>query len=160
METCGVVHPTIEGAACISPADRTAHVQHFWRPAAFGAQPVYWPNEHYQIPFRTPLKPEVRKGLRKLAGQVKPPARARVSDPPSAHTAAALIEPTAGACKARVLAHLEAHRGQWVGGMELQRPETGGDQGLKRVRELRQEGYDIENRPTPGSRGTWQYRLR
>lgn len=158
-ESCGAAHPTITGASCISPVDRTAHVQHFWKPPAFGAQAVYWPNSSYEIPFRTPLKAEVRKGLSELVRKARIPSRARVSDPPSAHLAAALIEPVAGPCKAKVLAYLEAHRGKWVGGMELQQPETGGDQGLKRVRELRQEGHNIINRPAPGSRGTWQYKL-
>ena len=156
-ETCGATHPEFPGATCISPTDRTAHLQHFWKPPAFGAGPMYWKNEDYQPPFRTPLRSEVRKGLKALVKQARVP-RARTVDPPSAHVAADLIEPVAETCKANVLAYLEEHRGQWVSGQELAQPETGGDQGLKRVRELRQEGHNIENRPTPGRRGTWQYR--
>lgn len=157
-EVCGAVHPEIADATCISPSDRTTHVQHFWKPPAFGADALYWPNEDYVPQFRHPLKTEVRRGLRKLAAQTRSP-RARVSDPVSAHIAADQIEPAAGQCKANVLAYLQDHRGQWVDGNELETPVTGGDQGLKRLRELRADGHNIENRPHPRGRGTWQYRL-
>lgn len=44
-------------------------------------------------------------------------------------------------CRQRVLQALM--RGDWVPLYELQRPEIGGTDASRRVRELREEGYDI-----------------
>lgn len=60
----------------------------------------------------------------------------------------------------QVLAYLKDHKNGWVDGPNLANEEVGGSEGLKRLRELRADGYRIEQRrhPSPG-RDIWQYRL-
>lgn len=63
--------------------------------------------------------------------------------------------------KEQVLAVLSEARGAWVDGPNLANEQVGGSEGLKRLRELRDDdGYPIEARrhPEPG-RDIWQYRL-
>ncbi len=60
----------------------------------------------------------------------------------------------------QVLDYLQARAGQWVNGPELANETVGGSEGLKRLRELRAEGYPILERKHPDqSRTIWQYRL-
>lgn len=48
----------------------------------------------------------------------------------------------------------------WVNGPELATEEIGGSEGLRRVRELADEGYKIETRRHPDpARDIWQYRI-
>jgi hypothetical protein len=48
----------------------------------------------------------------------------------------------------------------WIDGPRIASPEVGGSEGLKRLRELREEGHKIENRRHPNKdRDVWQYRL-
>jgi hypothetical protein len=62
--------------------------------------------------------------------------------------------------KEQVLAMLVRRRGEWVNGTELATAEVGGSEGLKRLRELRAEGYPIELRQHPDpNRDIFQYRL-
>ena len=62
--------------------------------------------------------------------------------------------------KQQVLIYLQTHRGQWVDGPTLATESIGGSEGLKRLRELRLEGYAIETRKHPDpARDIWQYRL-
>lgn len=50
--------------------------------------------------------------------------------------------------------------GGWVEGWVLHHPLTGGSEGLRRVRELRAEGHEIEMRAHPDkNRDSRQYRL-
>lgn len=60
----------------------------------------------------------------------------------------------------QVLNRLSEAGGGWVDGPDLANAQIGGSEGLKRVRELRMDGYDIEMRkhPDPG-RAIWQYRM-
>jgi hypothetical protein len=64
--------------------------------------------------------------------------------------------------KEQVLAHLTEHIGTWVDGPALANEEVGGSEGLKRLRELRQERPDLvikmRQHPDP-ERDIWQYRL-
>lgn len=60
--------------------------------------------------------------------------------------------------KAQVRAFLIDHLGEWVDGVELANEQVGGSEGLKRLRELRDEGYLIQKRQKPGS-DQYQYRL-
>lgn len=46
----------------------------------------------------------------------------------------------------------------WVPGWTLSRPEVGGTEGLRRLRELRKDGVDIEMRRIDGSMA-FEYRL-
>ena len=48
--------------------------------------------------------------------------------------------------------------GEWHDGYALCHPGIGGSEGLRRLRELREDGHDIEMRRVPG-RNTRQYRL-
>jgi hypothetical protein len=61
----------------------------------------------------------------------------------------------------QVLARLREANGEWVDGTELCTAEVGGSEGLKRLRELRQDGgYDIKMRRHPSvDRDIFQYRL-
>lgn len=62
--------------------------------------------------------------------------------------------------KELVLNYLQARKGQWVDGPQLANPEVGGSEGLRRFRELRAEGYPVEERRHPNSkRAVRQYRL-
>lgn len=58
--------------------------------------------------------------------------------------------------KQRVYAALKSRR--WTPGFELTTPEVGGSEGLRRLRELRADGYDIKvRRSTDGD--YFEYRL-
>lgn len=60
--------------------------------------------------------------------------------------------------KQQVLEYLMARKGEWVDGPEIATEEVGGSEGLKRLRELRAEGYVIFNRKHPDpARDIWQY---
>jgi len=60
----------------------------------------------------------------------------------------------------QVLRRLREAGGGWVDGSELATAEVGGSEGLKRLRELRAEGWPIEERRHPDPRrAVWQYRL-
>lgn len=62
--------------------------------------------------------------------------------------------------KAQVLAKLKQYEGQWLNGTELATEEVGGSEGLKRLRELRADGFPIERRQHPDrGRDIYQYRL-
>lgn len=58
--------------------------------------------------------------------------------------------------KQAVLAALRPRR--WTPGHALTTPEVGGSEGLRRVRELRADGFDIKSRQIEGS-SAFEYRL-
>lgn len=61
--------------------------------------------------------------------------------------------------KGQVLAHLIANRNVWIDGPDLSNEEVGGSEGLRRLRELIEEGRPIESRRHPNpNRDIWQYR--
>lgn len=61
---------------------------------------------------------------------------------------------------ARVLQQLRLYSGGWVRGVELARPDVGGLRFGGRIHELRQLGYDIEDKPDPsGKTRVHLYRL-
>jgi len=60
----------------------------------------------------------------------------------------------------QVLVYLRHYANQWVPGPDLANAAVGGSEGLKRLRELRQEGHDIRMRKHPDpSRDIWEYML-
>lgn len=60
----------------------------------------------------------------------------------------------------QVLRYLEDRLDQWVDGTELATEKVGGSEGLKRLRELRQDGHIIKMRAHPDrTRSIFQYRL-
>lgn len=62
--------------------------------------------------------------------------------------------------KEQVLRKLQQSPGEWIDGPMLANVVVGGSEGLKRLRELRLEGYPIEMRKHPDpDRDIWQYRL-
>ena len=62
--------------------------------------------------------------------------------------------------KDKVLQLLRENLNVWIEGPEIANPEVGGSEGLKRVRELREEGHQIESKPHPNKkRDVWLYRL-
>lgn len=55
---------------------------------------------------------------------------------------------------------LKENLNEWIDGPDIANPEIGGSEGLKRVRELREDGHSIETRKHPvKKRDIWQYRL-
>lgn len=82
----------------------------------------------------------------------------RRSDPWSSRVGAAQIEPNRGTKKAAVLGLLRRADGGWVAGEAV--TEVGGQEGTRRLRELRaDDGWPIERRPDPTGVGRFQYRL-
>jgi len=62
--------------------------------------------------------------------------------------------------KDKVLQLLRENLNMWIEGPEIASPQVGGSEGLKRLRELREEGHKIETRPHPNKqRDVWIYRL-
>ena len=47
--------------------------------------------------------------------------------------------------------HLVEHQGCWIAGFQIACPEVGGSEGLKRLRELRTDGWPIIKRKSAGS---------
>ena len=59
-----------------------------------------------------------------------------------------------------VLKLLMENLNTWIEGPSIASPEVGGSEGLKRVRELRDEGHHIETKKHPDkNRDIWLYRL-
>jgi len=62
--------------------------------------------------------------------------------------------------KEAVLKLLTENLNAWIEGPEIASPEIGGSEGLKRLRELRDEGHNIEAKRHPDkNRDIWLYRL-
>lgn len=80
-------------------------------------------------------------------------------DPPSSQLAARRVHPTTSKRRAQVLAALQAAKGGWVPGDALHTAEVGGSEGLRRLRELANDGWRINKRPAPGKPTSWDYRL-
>jgi hypothetical protein len=118
---------------------------------------VSWPGR--QLPGNTPRTTLVDMARRADHTPPSGPPIVRTIDPPTAHEAARRIQPKRGTAKARVLDYLRRCAPEWVDAPELTDSVVGGSEGLRRVRELRQEGWEIETRPAPGSQTAWQYRL-
>lgn len=82
---------------------------------------------------------------------------ASADGPDSSRQAAAQIAPDAKGCVAAVLTMLLANRGEWVSGYDL--IAVGGNEGLRRKRDLKKLGYVVEGRRPPGKKGVWEYRI-
>lgn len=62
--------------------------------------------------------------------------------------------------KDQILLYLQGRAGEWVDGNLLATEEVGGSEGLRRLRDLRNDGYRIQQRRHPDpNRDIWQYRL-
>lgn len=62
--------------------------------------------------------------------------------------------------KEQILNLLKSQKGEWVDGTLLATEEVGGSEGLRRLRELRADGFIIQQRKHPDpDRNIWQYRL-
>jgi len=101
-----------------------------------------------------------------LEGHLSPPAATSVQTvdvsvetPKFTAPQAPAEEPDAETRRGRVLAVLQAADGGWVDGPELASPEVGGSEGLRRLRELRSAGWNIESRRHPDGWHRWQYRI-
>jgi len=81
-----------------------------------------------------------------LAGEARRAAAESLSPPENA-----------GVARDRVRQRLSSHK--WIPGYELTKPEVGGSEGLRRVRELRDEGEIIEKRKIEDS-NAYEYRMR
>lgn len=61
--------------------------------------------------------------------------------------------------KQQVLKYLQAHKDEWVDGPVLADEKIGGSEGLRRRRELQDEGHSFEVRKHPDpNRDIWQYK--
>lgn len=67
-------------------------------------------------------------------------------------------KPLSAGEKLRRVAKLLAS-GRWHSGPEICDPNVGGSEGLRRLRELRAQGWDIEKRRIPNS-DAFEYRVR
>lgn len=152
---CGSPHPEF-GITCV--ADKGSnHEVHVGRQ---GMDTITWPRPEYVegSPLGSPGKNRDRQIVQGMKREAKSISRVvRTTDPESAHIAAARIEPKRGTRKAAVLARLQ--QGGWVDGVEIASVEIGGSEGLRRLRELGDDGWVIEKRPHPQSDTAWQYRL-
>lgn len=166
MSLCGAPHPET-GQGCILSVGN--HPQH---QAGFGKARTFWDSDSYVPPEPKESRAqqaESRKRTEKLfleaSKQMTPETSAldgpivRHDDPESAHLAAERIEPKRGTRAFKVLEHLRSVRGEWVDGFDLATEEIGGSEGLRRLRELRKAGWDIEERPHPTNDTAWQYRM-
>lgn len=93
--------------------------------------------------FADPVEPPPTPPRRNV-----PPPIVRATDPVTSHQGAALIEPKRASRKGQVLAVLRDAGGGWVAGPTLCSAQVGGMEGLRRLRELRDEGWPIEARVT------------
>lgn len=59
--------------------------------------------------------------------------------------------------KDKVHSYLKKNR-KYVPGYELTKPEIGGTEGLRRLRELRAEGVNIISRKNPNT-NVWEYKI-
>lgn len=85
---------------------------------------------------------------------------ARRSDPGTSKVAAERVAPALHSRQEEVLTRLRRAEGGWVDGDDMARPDCGGSEGKRRLRELREElGWPIEARPHPERATSWQYRL-
>lgn len=66
-------------------------------------------------------------------------------------------EPAEGTIKAKILAYLHEHEGQWVSTYALMHPLVGSVDGMRRLREMREAGLVLEARPD--QYGTYEYLL-
>lgn len=83
---------------------------------------------------------------------------ARRHDPPSSHEAERLIEPVAAYCVSRAFSVLVDAYPEWVSGEAIK--EAAGSEGLRRLRQVKDHGYDYDKRPPPNGRGVWYYRYK
>lgn len=62
--------------------------------------------------------------------------------------------------KDQILKYLLDRADQWVDGTHLATEQVGGSEGLRRLRDLRADGYKIQQRKHPDpDRDIWQYKL-
>jgi biotin operon repressor len=66
--------------------------------------------------------------------------------------------PSRNSAKIKVATYLVERVGRWVPGYKLASLEVGGSEGLKRLRELRDEGFKIEKRKMKGS-SAYEYKV-
>lgn len=159
IDTCGARHPENLGT-CEKPKPcYEFHMFAVWTPEN-GNQPTTWPNQT-KVPDRRgdhAKAKEMAKRVDKATTGAPGPIVGK-DDPENSHVAAQRIEPTRGSKRAQVLDHLRQRMGQWVDAPDLATEEVGGFGGTRRMRELRDMGWNIETRPKPGTTNTWQHRL-
>lgn len=182
---CSAGHPSLP-IQCEAPARYPNHDHHF---AVHDDEPVEWVNPNFVPPEPkgkkrgpSPEDKAIAVGMQKMAEALKPKPEpsteapepstlapddqedewnpiAGASDPATSHIAAERIEPQRDTRKAAVLEYLRAASGGWVDGSDIATAEVGGSEGLRRLRELKDEGWLIDRRPHPTSATAWQYRL-
>lgn len=80
-------------------------------------------------------------------------------DPQGSHDGAAAIAATRMTKKVRVLTYLRENSHRWVKGHELTAVDVGGTEGLRRLRELRADGYEIAQTRAHEDGSTFVYRI-
>lgn len=164
---CGAPHPEHPDVFC--GRDDTCVEYHLATipQADMSTKPITWPSD-IKRPTREPdrkkasgMKDRAKAGSASTGDPkaVWQPPIVGTDDPANSHLAAERIEPMRGTRRAQVLDSLRAAKGQWVDAPNLATEEVGGFGGTRRMRELRDMGWDIETRPKPGATNTWQHRL-
>lgn len=166
---CGAEHPEQSGVFCEVPLAKCFDIhQVVTYDVRLGPQSLRWPNER-----KAPTKESNRTKVKEIADRADgvsspsgatpassdPPPIVGNEDPSNSHVAAERIEPERGTKRAQVLDYMRARLGQWIDAPELATQDVGGFGGTRRMRELRQMGWNIETRPKPGVTNTWQHRL-
>ena len=149
---CGALHPDNPTLACQEPLEPP----HEWH-RVFGLDCKEWRNEEYSLPPMAPRGAQRQTELMvDIARRATP---VRHAPHPNSLRGYERIEPKRGTKAASVLSVLRQARGGWVPGHVLCTPEVGGSEGLRRLRELRDQGWPIDSREPPSGEGTDEYRL-
>lgn len=153
---CGVPHPEIEGVFCEKIAPCLDHHRAATVSEIGERTTLAWDNPE-KTPKRVPNHPKAKAMADRVDG--KPGPIVGTDDPENSHVAAEQIEPTRGTKRAQVLDALRVAKGEWVDAPSLATEDVGGFGGTRRMRELRDMGWNIETRQKPGVTNVWQHRL-
>jgi hypothetical protein len=156
--TCATKHPDRPELSCILPRTERGHREHLamvYVPGRSQPDSVTWPDLDYRSPeFYRQQGQEAAQRIQSGAVLVREQIRLNTPQRPLGRAAGQRKKTRLG----QVANLLVNNVGVWIDGHRLATVEIGGSEGLKRLRELRDDyGWHIENRPVPNS--TDQYRL-
>lgn len=167
---CGAEHPEREGVHCMRPVDQCFVYHLSEEPGPYGGTlDVHWSNPKEKPKPEKESNPSKAKGIADRVRGGKVPADSlphspshklyEAEGPLTSKIAAERTEVTRQGQLRQTAEFLDAHVGEWIPGTAFNTPEVGGQDGTRRVRELRDDyNWPIENRPMKDST-TWEYRL-
>jgi hypothetical protein len=119
-----------------------------------------WPNAAVVRPYSRREDGRPIDRARQIAAQARKATTATFATPRARTAVVGPLQPDDATAQRRVLDYLVMRRGEWVDGWRLTDPEVGGAHGAQRVRDLRAERDDIEQRSKPDVYPPqWQYRI-